>query len=410
MLKYYYLKRIDQDNTNEYILYDYHISEFIDTLYIVDTENQQMNDIFKYLFDNKQEEFCALLFTDEEIEEDIIGTDETILDLTDNKYQHDKKLIKLMKKYQNILFLAEYKDEYIPVIEWLSEHNQKQNRTAKLYNTISIKFLGFEIIFERFNTAKKQKTSKKYFKKSINLMFYLENKDDTPLNNYYKTYQIKNDKIYQYFCKNIISYEYKNSIYHTIDSIPENAKYLNIKSNEFNEPLDNLPPNIEQITINSRKFNQPIDNLPHALEFLHIYSNDFNQPLDLLPVTLKYLLLDCAKYSHTINNLPPTLEKLYLKSYKFNHDPNNLPSSLKNLEMALENTSAKKYDFTNLPNSLETLYITGFCDSFSTELIKIPPNLQYILFPNRILCELLEQYPHLKEFEKKSKTITNEFA
>ena len=98
------------------------------------------------------------------------------------------------------------------------------------------------------------------------------------------------------------------------------------------------------------------------------------------------------------------LEILHIDSHSFKHTLLNLPTNLKTLHVSLylyysdSNNKIEAIDFTNLPNSLEYLYVNKWTP-YSIEKLIIPTNLKEINFPNMNHHRLLEKYPNLKEYD-----------
>lgn len=408
MLKYYYLERVDSSGNDNYSSYDEHFHQTVNTLYIVDTANDQMVDIFNYLVSLEQEKFEDLTFTDEDDETVILDSVENIINLTDDKYKKSKKLKYQIRNNVSILFLAEYNKEYIPLIEWLIDKNKTENKYDENKNIVnSINFICFEVRKKTFFNEQKEKIYKKYiiqYEYSGNTVYKSNTTNTDPLSIYCENYKYENDKFYQYFSNNIDidRYEYCYTNHHFTNNLyPEHMKYLKFNIDTFNQSLNNLTNNLVYLEVKSDEFNQPIDNLPITLEYLTIESNKFNQSLDLLPIALKYLCIESNEFSQPINNLPINLEHLVLETRNFIHDFTNLPSSLISLEVNVRCKNEKIYDLTNLPHSLKSLYINGHHKHFSIDYLVIPPNLTHIYYEYieyHYASEILEKYPNLQHW------------
>jgi hypothetical protein len=393
MLKYYYIKKYGKSH--------YRINDLLSnpTLYIVDTENKMMMNILDDIIQKEEESINELSFTDEESDDDVQlekneGND---IILENETYKQDNKLIKKIHKYYTILFLADYNESYIPLIKWLMNQNSREEKYPEKYTIKSIDFLAFQI---QQKTIIKNNTEITNDYINISNEYYEYSEEDnyhTTLISFYETYQLKNDKYFQYFQTNINRYElYKESL----ECIPNHIEYLIINTASFTGPIGYLPNTLKYLKIKTGNFNKPIDNLPHNLEYLEIVSEDFNQEINFLPNNLKYLIIESAVFNQTLDYLPQNLEVLHIDSNSFNLTFINLPTNLKRLHVTIylhsTNENNDIIDFNNLPNSLEYLYIRTNTP-YSLEII--PTNLKEICVSNINKKMLFEKYPHLKEYD-----------
>jgi hypothetical protein len=165
--------------------------------------------------------------------------------------------------------------------------------------------------------------------------------------------------------------------------LPDTLIYLDFTSDynlilkENNIFLDRLPPNLETLIIRNIN-NISINNLPRTLKTL-ILNNCFAYSLDYLPDSLNYLEVIRNKAATDnpayFDNLPPNLETLIIHLY--NHPLNNLPINLKKLSITYYGHINGKYAgaIDNLPVGLKEL-----CLYFSHKIthIKIPPKLEIL--------------------------------
>ena len=156
------------------------------------------------------------------------------------------------------------------------------------------------------------------------------------------------------------------------------------------EQLTWVPNHITHLELCYMVYNYPLENLPPGLIYLHlkhlgISDCGFNQPLDNLPSGLKYLILSQLKYNHPLDNLPPGLEYLAIDTLvDFNQPFNNLPQSLKYLSI---NHISRSYEYsiTELPDSIEHLYLDISYEYKYNENVKIPKNTKFIHYPYMLL-------------------------
>lgn len=152
--------------------------------------------------------------------------------------------------------------------------------------------------------------------------------------------------------------------------------------------------NFDELTILTfhSYFNEQINDLPQSITYLKLDHN-FNQSIDNLPINLKYLSIENAYcYDTSLDNLPNGLETLYISHY-FQMQIDNLPNSLikltlgKMFDNTINNlptnliylTTGKKFNQSvdNLPELLE--YLT-FGELFNQPVDNLPKNLKYLEF------------------------------
>ena len=402
MLKYYYIKKIGRSKYTD--------EELLDnpTLYIVDIENKIMMDILDDIIRKTEDSVNDILDTNKENKYIKLKKDGNDIILENDTYKKDNKLIKTINKYESILFLADYNESYIPLITWLMNQNareQKHNPNEK-HIIKSIDFLWFQIQ-QKIITKNNTEITNNYM--LISDGYYnepedfedSEDSDYTNLKSFSESYQLKNDKYFQYFQTNIHRYKLCTD---SLEWIPNHIEYLIINTGSFTQPIDSLPNTLKYLKIKTGKFNQSLDNLPNSLEYLYIQDNEFNQEINFLPFNLKYLFIESDAFNQPLDNLPVNLEILHIDSHSFKHTLLNLPTNLKTLHVSLylyysdSNNKIEAIDFTNLPNSLEYLYVNKWTP-YSIEKLIIPTNLKEINFPNMNHHRLLEKYPNLKEYD-----------
>lgn len=425
MLKYYFLERTDRTGNGGYSSYDEYINNTVQTLYIVDMEDEKMTNIFDDLVSRQNAEFENLVITDEEQEEVFLEALEyenedysimNIIDLINDNYKTNDNLKSQIKRNNSILFLADYKPEYIALIEWLMIQNEKKKLDSQ-NNRQSIHFLHFQLNNEiTYDTDTNNKIYEKYIK--ICSWTDTSENDNSPLAIYNKTHNIKDDQLYLEISKNIDIYQYQYNNKEsdsTLEWLPNHAQYLSINHiDNLNISINKLHPTLKYLSIKSDVFNQPVDNLPLSLECLHIESQEFDQSLDYLPIGLKCLQIKCYKFNHSIDNLPLMLETFQFTSRKFTYNINNLPNKLNKLYLDISGKKNKdKYNLNNLPDSLESLYIyiCNLNDSvYNQESLKIPLKLKCLNYDTyRNMDNIVKQYPHLQRCNFKKCFDCNSF-
>jgi hypothetical protein len=150
----------------------------------------------------------------------------------------------------------------------------------------------------------------------------------------------------QKFPSNLQVLHIDDNYIHPLDNLPSNLKILRFTPNKHHQspytdedlikyfpyPLDNLPDSLEIIEY-PNNFNHQIEYLPDNVKevILKGYGvNGFHQKLDLLPKNIKKLTLDVSNYNLDLTNLPDSIEELYLHGELFKSEL-NIPSNLKKL-------------------------------------------------------------------------------
>lgn len=405
MLKYYYFE-IHNEPYNE--PYDYKINERLKTLYIVDTANEKMIAIFNELINicnNENNAFTKIENTIDLNKQNTPKDNKNSFDNVKYNYENDENLIAEIKKNYIILFLTEDDCmENIHLIEWIMNHSEYKRElyssSENYYIIKQLSFLGFQIETRQHN-YKNEKYNRTYI--YISLLDNEYNLYQAVLLDYYKTYSIKNDKFFNYFSNNIndIRYEYNsfkfnNNNDNITDWLPSNVKYLKLNNLNYNFNIDNLSFNLKYLFIVDAAFNQSLDNLPLTLEYLIIKGHNFNKPLDYLPISLKYLAIESSMFNQPLDNLPIMLNYLHIESSNYEHNLYNLPSLLQILDLSLFICKNLIYDFSNLPDSIESLIIRCPSQNFSIDKLKIPSNIKQISFPNIHVSDLVKVNPHLE--------------
>ena len=118
----------------------------------------------------------------------------------------------------------------------MNQHSREEQYPDK-YNIKSIDFLAFKI---QQKTIIKNNTA--ITNDHINISKYQEYSEDicyyTKLKSFYETYQLKNDKYFQYFQTNINRYELNTEF---LECIPNYIEYLIINTGSFTRPIGYLP-------------------------------------------------------------------------------------------------------------------------------------------------------------------------
>lgn len=208
------------------------------------------------------------------------------------------------------------------------------------------------------------------------------------------------------FLNKIIIYNYHDmnaSLFNeNIDILPNNIKYL-ILGYDFNQQIKKLPNDLE-ILIFSYSFNNKIFSFPQKIQKLY-FGNKFNQDI-VVPSTLKYLFLGYDFNKKIIFN--ENLTHLGLsKNFSQNLD---LPFNVIFLDLELSKTNSNILD--NLPDSIETLVISGYSkdehymdnlptsitnliinnEYFNSQLNNLPNSIKYLRL-NPEYCQKFEKIP-----------------
>lgn len=136
---------------------------------------------------------------------------------------------------------------------------------------------------------------------------------------------------------------------------------------------DVLPDFVKHLVLNISQENFENFIFPNEVETLEIKNIDF---INHLPKKVNKLIGNYIKSIDTSNL--PMLETLIL-SFKYNSEEINLdflPCSLKYLSLKHDGTSLKKYDFSNLPNSLRKLKLENI------EFNHLPKNIEFLHIKN----------------------------
>jgi len=136
---------------------------------------------------------------------------------------------------------------------------------------------------------------------------------------------------------------------------------------------DVLPDFVKHLVLNISQENFENFIFPNEVETLEIKNIDF---INHLPKKVNKLIGNYIKSIDTFNL--PMLETLIL-SFRYNSEEINLdflPCSLKYLSLKHDGTSPKKYDLTNLPNSLRKLKLENI------EFNHLPKNIEFLHLKN----------------------------
>lgn len=152
--------------------------------------------------------------------------------------------------------------------------------------------------------------------------------------------------------------------------------YLHLKNYniDFNDNLDRVSQNIIGLTITNNKRSTPF-NIPPHIKHIHLYSNE---NFVIIPPTIKTVKVVSS----------------YIEKFPFFF--NSLPYGIESIELEIYGTRKNylEYDFNNLPDSIEKIFLYCLYDNMNEDelkdikiffkLNKIYPKLSYISFDSNI--------------------------
>lgn len=370
-LEYYELQIVED---NQYYSNDCNYNNNNKQLHIIDKTNEKMCKLFnEYLEEQKQAIYNNGRTGGNSGHREYLQVNIGKITLENEAYKEDKKFGKMIF-LNSVLCFLEYDEQNIAnilFIDWLVEQLKE------------IWFLSFSLKFLKNSqdiniipmteiplglgircAAPTEELGGTHIPKVVQYYFSDSTQPLPPnLQIYYDLYKPIEDKLLMHYINKSNSLIYSNR-----------------------EQLTWTPSHITHLELCYMVYNYPLENLPTGLIYLHlkhlgISDCGFNQPLDNLPSGLKYLILSQLKYNHPLDNLPPGLEYLAIDTLvDFSQPFNNLPQSLKYLSI---NHISRSYEYsiTELPDSIEHLYLDISYEYKYNENVKIPKNTKFIHYP-----------------------------
>ena len=181
-----------------------------------------------------------------------------------------------------------------------------------------------------------------------------------------------------------------------INNLPSKLEFLQLETEDFNQPINNLPQKIKVLMLGDN-FSQSVDNLPESLIGLKL-GRKFSQSIDNLPTNLVYLNICINKYSNKNLNFPLNLKFLKINftnkiTYK---NCNKIYDSIlkikypqvKHLVLNYKIYRSRHYiekqdDVTNIKHCIENLpesleYLEISFQDINWNLSKLPANIKQI--------------------------------